>query len=292
MALRNTRVALVGGRGFVGDNLSAFLEKQSCIHCVIDMAPSTDDRGFKSRTDYCADICNEEDICAIFREFSPTIVVHLASYGMCGPAMLDPVCFTINYEGTQNIISACRRFNIRGLIYTSTYNVVFGGQEVDGGSDSTPYFSGEHSDQYAPSKTLAEKLVLACNNSQTEDGYSLITCSLRPAAIYGPGESRHFPRIVSVMDRSSIRSCTCIMIWLHFVCSGLYIVKIGNAVVDWVHVDNIVSMCNLIVLVRDLILVGFAGAIGSVFRSIDRADNSSPACTGNMSCCWQGLLYF
>lgn len=200
-SLRNSRVALVGGGGFVGDSLSAYLEDQSCIHCVIDTSHSTKAEKYIYRTDYIANICNEDDICKIFREFLPDIVVHLASYGMSGPAMLDPICYAINYGGTQNLISACRRFNVRGLIYASTYNVIFGGQHIDGGCEKTTYFLGKHSDQYAPSKTLAEKLVIACNCAKTNNGSSLMTCSLRLCAIYGPGEKRHFPRIVSVMDR-------------------------------------------------------------------------------------------
>jgi len=52
----------------------------------------------------------------------------------------------------------------------------------------------------------------------------LLTCALRPAAIYGPGETRHFPRIMR-----SVR-------W------GLLQFRIGSpsAKVDWVHVDNLV----------------------------------------------------
>lgn len=52
----------------------------------------------------------------------------------------------------------------------------------------------------------------------------LLTCALRPAAIYGPGETRHFPRIMR-----SVRQ-------------GLLRFRIGrpSAKVDWVHVDNLV----------------------------------------------------
>jgi hypothetical protein len=52
------------------------------------------------------------------------------------------------------------------------------------------------------------------------------TCVIRPAAIYGPGEERHFPRIVRTID------------------SGLFLVRIGHALVDWVHVDNLVGFCE------------------------------------------------
>ena len=197
---RDARVALVGGTGFVGEKLSSHFDFLKCTHCVLDINPSKHYYTSVYRTDYCVNLCNEDDIRAAFAEFRPTVVIHLASFGMSGPEMLDPRCYEINYGGTQNLMSACCRYNVKAVIYTSTYNVVFGGKEVTGDSD-TPYFTGHHTDMYAPTKTLAEKLVLAYNGTPTEDGSPLVTCALRPAAIYGPGETRHFPRIVGVMDR-------------------------------------------------------------------------------------------
>jgi hypothetical protein len=44
-------------------------------------------------------------------------------------------------------------------------------------------------------------LVLASNGKQTQNGGKLYTCSLRPAAIYGIGEQRHFPRIAGHINR-------------------------------------------------------------------------------------------
>lgn len=52
----------------------------------------------------------------------------------------------------------------------------------------------------------------------------LYTCAIRPAAIYGPGEERHLPRIIK------------------FAKLGLIPFKIGstNVKTDWVYVDNLV----------------------------------------------------
>jgi nucleoside-diphosphate-sugar epimerase len=57
-----------------------------------------------------------------------------------------------------------------------------------------------------------------------KDGNRLYTCAVRPAAIYGPGEERHLPRIVSLTKL------------------GLVPFKIGEASVksDWIYVDNLV----------------------------------------------------
>ena len=53
---------------------------------------------------------------------------------------------------------------------------------------------------------------------------NLYTCAIRPAAIYGPGEERHLPRIINLAKL------------------GLLPFKIGEARVktDWIYIDNLV----------------------------------------------------
>lgn len=57
-----------------------------------------------------------------------------------------------------------------------------------------------------------------------KNGKKFYTCAIRPAAIYGPGEERHLPRIVSLAKL------------------GLVPFRIGEANVktDWIYVDNLV----------------------------------------------------
>jgi hypothetical protein len=76
--------------------------------------------------------------------------------------------------------------------------------------ETTPYFPVElHTDEYSRTKSIAEQLVIQENGSTTANGKPFVTCSLRPAAIYGTvtgfkeseftvdftgdGEERHLP---------------------------------------------------------------------------------------------------
>ena len=36
--------------------------------------------------------------------------------------------------------AACQKYNVRSLVFTSTVNVVFGGQRIEGGDENLPYF--------------------------------------------------------------------------------------------------------------------------------------------------------
>lgn len=147
------------------------------------------------------------------------VVFHVASYGMSGAAQLNVrMVEDVNIGGTQNIVDACRAHGVRALVYVSTYNVVFRGQEIVAGDESLPYVErGQHVDAYSRTKCEAEQLVLAANSER------LRTCACRPAAIYGERETRHLPRIVGLVN------------------SGLAFFAIGSERIlcDWVHGENL-----------------------------------------------------
>ncbi|XP_059636403.1 uncharacterized protein LOC132278593 [Cornus florida] len=155
-------------------------------------------------------------------------VFHLASYGMSGKEMLQyGRVDEVNINGTCHVLDACLEHGIKRLVYVSTYNVVFGGKEIINGNETLPYFPlDDHVDPYGRSKSIAEQLVLKNNGRpfKKKNGKCLYTCAVRPAAIYGPGEERHLPRIIYLAKL------------------GLMPFKIGEANVrnDWVYVDNLV----------------------------------------------------
>jgi len=106
----------------------------------------------------------------------------------------------INIGGTMNVIQAATSVGARGLVYTSTVNVVFGGQEILNGDESLPYFPlHRYVDAYSRTKSVAEQLVLAADGKKTLrtacTGHHLRTCALRLAGVFGPKERRHLPRI-------------------------------------------------------------------------------------------------
>jgi nucleoside-diphosphate-sugar epimerase len=155
-------------------------------------------------------------------------VFHLASYGMSGKEMLQfGKVDNVNINGTCHVLEACIEYEINRLVYVSTYNVVFGGKEIVNGNETLPYFPmDDHIDPYGRSKSIAEQLVLKSNGRpfKGKKGKCLYTCAIRPAAIYGPGEERHFPRIITLAKL------------------GLLPFRIGEVSVktDWVYVDNLV----------------------------------------------------
>ena len=208
-----------GGSGFVGRCLAQQMLQRRADVFVYDCAPPQ----LPTKAIYTlGDVTDKGNLVAKMSEFRPTCVIHLASWGMSGPNMLNPKCSHINIEGARASLEASAECSVESFIYLSTYNVVFHGQTIEGGDESMPYSPPHcHTDCYSPSKAEAEKLVLEANGRRLSGGGKLITCVLRPAAIYGVGEQRHLPRILKMVDL------------------GL-LARIGHAVVDWVHVENLV----------------------------------------------------
>lgn len=218
-------VLVVGGAGFVGRSIIARLLDLGCDVSCMDMVDMEGDVKDSCCHNFTGHITDLSFVMESFRAAQPNVVIHLASFGMSGGDMLDPACFNINVLGTNNIITACIDMNVKMLVYTSSYNVVFGGQEIfNGKEDRMQYYPREMAvDHYGPTKALAEQAVIRANGSRGRDGVSVLrTCSLRPAAIYGEHERRHFTRIVKHID------------------SGAFVFRIGSAIVDWVYIDNLV----------------------------------------------------
>ncbi|MEO6517788.1 MAG: 2-alkyl-3-oxoalkanoate reductase [Pseudoxanthomonas sp.] len=121
-----------------------------------------------------------------------------------------------NVIGTRNVLDACRRHGIAKLVYTSTPSVTHRATHpVEGGTADTVPYGENFQAAYATTKAIAEKAVLAANDS------SLATIALRPRLIWGPGDPQILPRLVERARQGRLR-----------------IVGDGRNLVDTTYIDN------------------------------------------------------
>ncbi|TPX45856.1 hypothetical protein SeMB42_g03881 [Synchytrium endobioticum] len=101
-----------------------------------------------------------------------------------------PLSYNINVTATENVIQACLDLNIPFLVQTSTSHVSVG-YDLDPifyGNERLPY-TEKPVNNYAQTKVLAEKAILAANGKKLQNGKTLHTASIRPASIiYGFGD--------------------------------------------------------------------------------------------------------
>lgn len=221
---------VTGGLGFVGSALCLELVRRGArLVRAFDLRSTSpwSDHLLKNGVHFVkGDISHRKDVEKALRGVD--CVFHLASFGMSGKEMLQyGRVDDVNINGTCHVLEACHEHGVKRLVYVSTSNVVFAGNEIVNGNERLPYIPMDnHVDPYSRSKSIAEQLVLKSNGrpSKKKNGECLFTCAIRPAAIYGPGEERHFPRIINLAKL------------------GLLLFKIGepNVKSDWVYVDNLV----------------------------------------------------
>jgi nucleoside-diphosphate-sugar epimerase len=99
--------------------------------------------------------------------------------------------YGINTVGTQNVLAACLKANVRKLVYTSSPSVIYDGKEHLNVDESYPYPTS-YLCHYPHSKALAEKAVLEANGRN-----GLATAALRPHLIWGPRDNHLIPRLIA-----------------------------------------------------------------------------------------------
>jgi nucleoside-diphosphate-sugar epimerase len=121
--------------------------------------------------------------------------------------------YNTNVVGTQNVVAACQRYQIRALVHTSSPSVIFNGQDMEGVDESMPYPKQFHTHYHKPT-ALAEQFVIR----SVDDNFRAII--LRPHLVWGPKDVNLVPRIISRAKR---------------------LTRVGNGknLIDTVYIDNV-----------------------------------------------------
>ncbi len=126
-----------------------------------------------------------------------------------------------NVTATQCLLDACVENRVRYFVHTSTPSVTFDGKDAVHADESLP-IPQRHLFHYGRTKADAERRVKASNGMPHRDGGGvLLTMSLRPHLVFGPGDPHILPRMVKRARAGRIA-----------------IIGDGNNLVDVTYVDN------------------------------------------------------
>lgn len=98
--------------------------------------------------------------------------------------------YSSNVAGARNILEGCFKAGVKKLVYTSSPSVVCHDKDMENADETTPY-PRKYLCDYPLTKAIAEREILAANNKK-----GLLTVSLRPHLIWGPGDPHLVPRII------------------------------------------------------------------------------------------------
>lgn len=130
--------------------------------------------------------------------------------------------YDVNVGGTDNLVAGCLQAGVRRLIHVSTPSIYFSTQDRFNLKEDDPL--PPPINVYAATKLTAERVVARAYR----DGLPVIT--LRPRAIFGPGDTTLFPRILTALQSGR-----------------LPIIGDGTNVQDLTYIDNVVDALLLCV---------------------------------------------
>ena len=181
------RIAVTGGRGFVGRSLVR-LARDAGHEAVVVSRSVAGEAGV-------AAVGGLDDLRGLTAAFAGAdVVVHLAArVHVLRDDARDPLgAFrAVNVDGTRSVLAAAEAAGVGRLVYASTVKVH--GERTDSPfTEASPIVPR---DAYAQSKAEAEDVVRGWRGGE---GWVVV----RPPLVYGPGVGANFARLVSVARKS------------------------------------------------------------------------------------------
>jgi UDP-glucose 4-epimerase len=217
------KILVTGGAGFIGSNLVDFLLKEENEVIVIDNESSDSNEQFfwnEKAQNYKYDICDYEKIFPLFNGID--VVFHLAAESRIQPCIINPEkAIETNIKGTFNVLEACRKNNVKRIIYSSTSSA-YGLKNIPPLKEDMPK---DCLNPYSVTKTCGEELCLMYNNL-----YGLETVVFRYFNVYGtrqPIKGQYAP-VIGIFLRQKSHD------------EPLTIVGDGLQKRDFTHVEDIV----------------------------------------------------
>ncbi len=180
-------VLVTGGSGFVGRNFVKTLLDKGFKVRSFDLAPS--DIEHENLEVIEGNICDadmiEKIVMGIDTVFHTAAIIGLKGGKSVSKEYRD-LSYSINVEGTRNLLKALQRAKGKRFIYTASNSVVIEGNPIEGGNETAPYTT-RFNDLYTETKVISEKWVLEQNGKN-----GVLTASIRPSGIWGPGDQTMF----------------------------------------------------------------------------------------------------
>ncbi|MFZ1462212.1 MAG: NAD-dependent epimerase/dehydratase family protein [Ignavibacteria bacterium] len=190
MKIKNKRILLTGGAGFIGSTLAERLIGNNEI-LIYDNFSRDSLKYKKLKTGdlkiICDDVLNFDSLRKACEDFKPEIVIHLAAIAGIDTVIIDPVkTLDVNINGTLNLLRALKKYSgkLERFLDFSTSEVL-GAYAYKSNEKSQTNFApvGEGRWTYSISKVTGEHLV---HSFYKQHGYPCVT--IRPFNIYGPGQ--------------------------------------------------------------------------------------------------------
>jgi UDP-glucose 4-epimerase len=217
------KILITGGAGFIGSHLVDKLINENYTVIIVDNLSTGKKENINLKAKfYKLDILNPK-IFEVFKKEKPEIVFHLAAQVNVRKSVEDPINDAkINILGFLNILEACRKFNVKKIIFSSSGGAIYGETKIIPTPEN--YLPNPES-PYGIAKLIVEKYL-----DFYKKVYGLDYIALRFANVYG---SRQDPK----------GEAGVVSIFIEKIFKGERPIIFGNGkqTRDFIYVDDIVS---------------------------------------------------
>jgi nucleoside-diphosphate-sugar epimerase len=242
---------VTGGSGFVGQRLVEMLIQRGAQRVVsFDISPKPKDASNDPRIVYVqGDLTNAEVVANACS--GAEAIFHIAA--LVGPYHPNEAYVKVNYEGTLNVLNACKTHGIKRFVMSSSPSTRFpypdpnvNGMTEDqlakvNGGDFAPKFL----QPYAETKAMGEKAVRAACGTKNSD---LLTIAVAPHQVYGPRDGLFLPSLLDTAASGKLR-----------------VFGNGENLISFCHVDN---YCHGLILGYEALYEG-SPALGKYYVVTD-----------------------
>lgn len=194
------KVLVTGGAGFVASHIVDFLiQKKYDVVIVDNLSTGKETNLNKHAKFYNKDIT--ENIDDVFEKEKPDVVIHCAAQVMLRKSLEEPIHDAkTNIIGTINILEACKKFNVKKIIYTSTGGARVGEPEYLPVDENHPI---KPTSPYGISKHSAEHYV-----EMYGQNYNLNYLIFCFGNVYGPRDDPACARVTSIFAYKMLKGET------------------------------------------------------------------------------------
>lgn len=227
---RGKKVLITGHTGFKGSWLSLWLQFMGAQVTGFALAPPTRPSLFdvakvaEGMTSIVGDIRNLSHLRAVFAEYQPEIVIHMAAQALVRYSYIEPVeTYSTNVMGTVNLLEAVRGAGSVKAVVNVTSDKCYENKEWAWGYRENEAMGGF--DPYSNSKGCAELVALAYRssffNSDKYQQHGVALASARAGNVIGGGDwadDRLIPDIMRAISKNNpvrIRNPHAIRPWQH-----------------------------------------------------------------------------